>query len=1058
MLKLKRVRLVNWHYFHDAVIELDDTTLIAGDNGSGKSTIIDAIQYALIADIRKIRFNAAAAEVRTERNLEGYCRCKIGATGLEYYRGDTITHIILEFEKQHEQFLAGVQVEARSNGDTKELFWIMEHGLLDDINIQDKSKMYPISAFKRVILAGSGRICKTKTEYNNRLTQLLHVHRRNVTFNPYFEALIRSVSFKPLHSVDRFVCDYILEERQVDISAMKENLLNYQEAEREAVLMEQKIAELEAIAGLQKRVDEFTAHLIKQEYLEKILPVNMKQIESDENAADKEARGDDLQRLKQQIEREMTQKRGYQNRLDETRDALRNSDEHRMYEQFNRDRIEIEERLRHNEQHIEEYRMLHAQVEALLQRPLDTDLQGKVTQLQTETRTLLRDQITHEQELREFEGERKDLKAEEKEVASGALRYPDSTIRLLAELKQENIHAYIFADVLEVQRVEWQNAVEGWLNTQRCNILVERSDFSRAVKIYDALPKHISGVGLPNLAAMHNSEIRSGSLAELVDAKNPLARRYAAYLLGDVMMVTIDHLKEYHRTVTKECMKYSNRTASRISEKVYKQWYIGESAKQQRLQVIRKRVAELDLLLSKKRSAVQQITEQIDISDRAIKAIGTLISLSDSFEEQKRNHTLLEEINGHLAQIDTSGFKEMEQIAQTIQSQISEIEVQIAEDQQQIGVLINKIDQLEIDYEKLRMELNQASDEFTAYKEMHQEYELLCEEFYAKHISDKPTLEELTAKHQSMSTAKKGTQTKIFETQKQLRMLKEQYNRNNNTYMVVDSDESRQFKATLRTYIQTELPRYREKIVQARRDAERQFKEHFVSRLNEYLIDAKESFSELNSILRTLRFGQDQYSFSLIQKQEKKQLLSVISDAAQIRDYEGELFEQIIDEQQRKSIENLFSKILENELDSIEVREICDYRMYYTYDIKIKHTETIDKKTGLMLESSLSKSLREKSGGETQTPYYVAIAASFFRFFKDDEQAIRLVLFDEAFNKMDDDRIGNMLSFFKQMGIQVLTAVPTEKIETIAPHVDKVNLILRKDYHAHIRDYSIQDS
>jgi len=288
--------------------------------------------------------------------------------------------------------------------------------------------------------------------------------------------------------------------------------------------------------------------------------------------------------------------------------------------------------------------------------------------------------------------------------------------------------------------------------------------------------------------------------------------------------------------------------------------------------------------------------------------------------------------------------------------------------------------------------------------------------------------------------------------------LKEQYNRNNNTYMVVDSDDSRQFKATLRTYVQTELPRYREKIVQARRDAERQFKEHFVSRLNEYLIDAKESFSELNSILRTLRFGQDQYSFSLSKKQEKKQLLSVISDAAQIRDYEGELFEQIIDEQQRKSIENLFSKILENELDSIEVREICDYRMYYTYDIKIKHTETIDKKTGLVLESSLSKSLREKSGGETQTPYYVAIAASFFRFFKDDEQAIRLVLFDEAFNKMDDDRIGNMLSFFKQMGIQVLTAVPTEKIETIAPHVDKVNLILRKDYQAHIRDYSIQES
>jgi uncharacterized protein YPO0396 len=56
---------------------------------------------------------------------------------------------------------------------------------------------------------------------------------------------------------------------------------------------------------------------------------------------------------------------------------------------------------------------------------------------------------------------------------------------------------------------------------------------------------------------------------------------------------------------------------------------------------------------------------------------------------------------------------------------------------------------------------------------------------------------------------------------------------------------------------------------------------------------------------------------------------------------------------------------------------------------------------------------------------------------------------------MDDDRIGNMLHFFKHMGIQVLTAVPTEKIETIAPHVDRINLVLRKDYQALVREYRI---
>ena len=72
MLLLTKVRLINWHFFQDAEIDFRETTLLAGDNGSGKSTIIDAIQYALVANIRKIKFNATAAEKRSSRSLESY--------------------------------------------------------------------------------------------------------------------------------------------------------------------------------------------------------------------------------------------------------------------------------------------------------------------------------------------------------------------------------------------------------------------------------------------------------------------------------------------------------------------------------------------------------------------------------------------------------------------------------------------------------------------------------------------------------------------------------------------------------------------------------------------------------------------------------------------------------------------------------------------------------------------------------------------------------------------------------------------------------------------------
>ncbi len=65
------------------------------------------------------------------------------------------------------------------------------------------------------------------------------------------------------------------------------------------------------------------------------------------------------------------------------------------------------------------------------------------------------------------------------------------------------------------------------------------------------------------------------------------------------------------------------------------------------------------------------------------------------------------------------------------------------------------------------------------------------------------------------------------------------------------------------------------------------------------------------------------------------------------------------------------------------------------------------------------------------------------------------MLFDEAFNKMDDERIGNMVAFFRKLAMQVVTAVPTEKIESIAPYVDRTNLVIRRNYQAFVRDYAI---
>lgn len=70
------------------------------------------------------------------------------------------------------------------------------------------------------------------------------------------------------------------------------------------------------------------------------------------------------------------------------------------------------------------------------------------------------------------------------------------------------------------------------------------------------------------------------------------------------------------------------------------------------------------------------------------------------------------------------------------------------------------------------------------------------------------------------------------------------------------------------------------------------------------------------------------------------------------------------------------------------------------------------------------------------------------------ESTIRLVMFDEAFDKLDDERIRRILEFYATMNIQLIVAVPTEKLETIAPSMDRILTVIKKGYTARVREHT----
>jgi uncharacterized protein YPO0396 len=1059
MLILRRVRLVNWHNFTDAVVEMGPATLLGGDNGSGKSTIIDAIQYGLVAQVGKIRFNAAASDRRTARSLESYCRCKVGADSLDYLRGDCISHVILEFGDGERTFCAGIMVEAFTEGDAREHEWLLEGGTLGDVKVDDGTRLLEPRIFRDAVKQQGGFLCATKREYNSRLTHLLGVHRRGADFNPYLEAVVRSVSFTPFTSVHDFVCNYILDEHDVDVGAMKENLQNYRAAEREALAVEKKIRRLEEISAFTTAVAQAARQILRQEYLGIRLRADQQAEQVAGTRREVERTGTDLANAEDALSMEQQRKERLDALHQELQFALAQDEQHRLYERLRRDRSDLERHIADEATRVERRVSLVEQCRALLGRPLLDDHAAESEALAREQESATRDVVKASLEIEGAKAELAALYGEEKDLAAGILRHPDPARELKEAVEKAGIPAAIFADLLEVTDPSWHDAVEGWLNTQRFNVLVPEADFQRALEIYHGLPAKTAGVGLPNLAAIHDEEVHPGSLAEVVEARTPAARRYAAYLMGDVIRCDIATLKQYERSITADCMRYASHTATRIREEVYRRWYIGREARERRLQEVRAEIDRHGRAIEGLLVATHEAQAKIEIVSRVQRQLPVIEELASADERLKMARSQAEEIDGQLASVDTSSFEVLRaQIAAYLES-IRAAEKTVGDLRERIGSMRSHLELLSGRLQGEEAERERRQAELTGFLSGHKGDEADLASYYddrmrteLRQADGRVDVGDMIRRYESSHA---GLRTRLEKARTDLRAAKQRYNHDENEILGLEDDESNDYLQRLTRYRETELPEYRDRISRARAEAERQFREHFVSRLNEHLLEAEESFREINHILETIRFGKDQYRFSIARNPEKQRLLSAISSAAEIRDLEGTLFSALKSDEERESIERLFTDVLTHELDDPAVRELCDYRQYFVYDIRIRHTDAIDEKTGKALESLLSRVLREKSGGETQTPYYVAIAASFFRFYKDAPGAIRLVLFDEAFSKMDDERIGTMVDFFRKLQMQVVTAVPTEKIESIAPHMDRTNLVVRRNTRAFVRDYAI---
>ena len=270
---------------------------------------------------------------------------------------------------------------------------------------------------------------------------------------------------------------------------------------------------------------------------------------------------------------------------------------------------------------------------------------------------------------------------------------------------------------------------------------------------------------------------------------------------------------------------------------------------------------------------------------------------------------------------------------------------------------------------------------------------------------------------------------------------------------VMDNTEYEEERRTLQ---ESELPRYKEKIRAARESAMEQFQNDFLAKLKSSIDQVQEQVHNLNKALRQAQFGTDKYQFRVGPNPDYLDYYNIIT-ADELMEGESGLFALPFQQKYGPLIEKLFSQITmadDTQLNARKQSELqenivryTDFRTYLKFDL-----ETTDQNGSKQL---LSQTLNMKSGGETQTPFYIAVLASFAQLYRINDatrfgNTVRLVVFDEAFNKMDSDRITESVLLLRKMGLQAIICTPPDKVSDIMPIADRTLLVDKSGYRMHI--------
>ncbi len=1071
---LSRILAVNW-YGYRQFIDVRGLTLITGANGSGKSALLDLIQFVILGE-QTSRFNKAAAGAGSGRTLRGYCLCDtntVGRDGQErYLRPSGVTLAGLEFSwpeaadgsVRRETWGARIEYDSPTARPRTAWFCVPKRVEESDFLTQGGREsgavaFLPEDEFRVRWRRDLGaELWDRQATYLEEMALRSHLGFGRTEMN---KTLPSAMAFQPVENFERFIRDFLLEPSLPDVKAVKASVDAHRRAQERLEKMNSQLQRLTKISAhhamgaetrrealLWSHLREALAHAEVEEglrrsedKLEKLRRDNGENVVRKEEAI---VERNELQRLLEEVQREVF-KDDASSRLDEVKRRWAESRAElkglRVMQQTARDFLHG--RNQYWQQWLRQGAALGVphpeEAEPFLAALRGTDTGAALDASSRLARTAEELMQQGTDELRMLTESVKRLEAREKQLNEDLANYREGRAAaspLLDALRARGQRAVALGRVVEVTAAgeKWWPWLETLLAGDRQAVIPE--DFLAAWETAQRVGSPEEVLLHPDELAQRAAPVEHGSLRQFLETVHPGAAAWLDVRLGGVMPVkNVLELDRYERALSVD-------------------GWLKDPPRRERL------VASRELTLGANGLRRMREARELELEE-------VLVALSDQRRRREDwNGWLHKGREWRLNDFEVpSGSHELRRLAEVEREteSLEETVKLLATPEREAAV--GRMRQLEKECDgakeravrlderlaRAEQEARELTDSLGGMREQEKALFVICQE---SRVRLSGVLEEEIQKGLAAALAQAGTWRQRLEMAAEVARLRrvdaDKYvqKRDEERRAMLEahpelgdvfgiSDESNErYDQRRRELEEQELPRFRQEAEKARREWEERLQHQVLDVIREKLDEADRTKRELNRAM-DCEIGGWRYQISSQADRAHTAIWTLVEKGLPTGEDMG-LFNLAANEEIEKAKAELMAAIEAAEQGGdTRAQRALDYRYYHRWRMMAHHAGR-----GESAAADLDKIAKKQSGGENQAPFFVATLAAFRRVYdqgsRQPQMNLGLVVMDEAFSKLSGDRIDDCLALARNFGLQLVMAFPEDRLPTMAAHAETI--------------------